>query len=347
MNTPIGEVPESTVPVTRPACRQATNRSCFDDVVGRQEEALRVAEELLADIELKRLAASEICLKANRLARILGHEDLLAFLALERNGYSGGPAERPWVDRAGRRAEDDKFWPMPLTTVEANLVAAREALEALRGGGNYSGDYASVAAREHDAKVAAYSKTLGLWSAICAQVVSTVYDLTAEAYHELLFSELQATLFADAQARVDGALAAASGSALAKIERVSDRLRDGDPESISHALTTCRRLIDSCADHLYKPRDVPYDLDGQPLKVGASNTLNRLQAFAHGQGISKSRRDRLRRALADLYERCSAGTHADVTAQEARFIFLQTYVVLGELLTLASDTGPGPNGAVH
>ena len=33
--------------------------------VGRQEEALRVAEELLTDIELKRLKASEIALKAS------------------------------------------------------------------------------------------------------------------------------------------------------------------------------------------------------------------------------------------------------------------------------------------
>lgn len=37
----------------------------------RQDEALRVAEELLADIELQRLKASEIVLKASRLARFI------------------------------------------------------------------------------------------------------------------------------------------------------------------------------------------------------------------------------------------------------------------------------------
>jgi hypothetical protein len=42
----------------------------------------------------------------------------------------------------------------------------------------------------------------------------------------------------------------------------------------------------------------------------------------------KNRRDRLRRTLADLYERCSAGTHVEVTLGEARFIFLQTYIPL-------------------
>ncbi|MDQ0921529.1 hypothetical protein QF038_000037 [Pseudarthrobacter sp. W1I19] len=39
----------------------------------------------------------------------------------------------------------------------------------------------------------------------------------------------------------------------------------------------------------------------------------------------------------ELYARCSAGTHAEADVQEARFVFLQTYVVLGEILTLGTD----------
>lgn len=236
--------------------------------VARQEEALRVAEELLADIELERLKASEIVLKANRVARLVGHDELLTFLALERNGYRSDRTDTDWISRAGRRAEQGKYYSIPLAQVEANREAAREALKTLQGGGDYSGEWALVAGREHDARIAAYSKILGLWSGICGQVVATIYDMLVEVYHELLFSELQATLFADTQTGVDGALAAASGSALAKIERVSDRLRDGDPESVSQALTTCRRLIDSCADHLFPARSEPYEVDGQPVKAG-------------------------------------------------------------------------------
>jgi hypothetical protein len=40
-------------------------------------------------------------------------------------------------------------------------------------------------------------------------------------------------LFVDTPEEVDGALAAASGTALEKIERISGRLRGGDPESVS------------------------------------------------------------------------------------------------------------------
>jgi hypothetical protein len=41
----------------------------------------------LTDIELKRLKASEVVLKASRLARLVGHTELTEFLGFERNGY--------------------------------------------------------------------------------------------------------------------------------------------------------------------------------------------------------------------------------------------------------------------
>lgn len=303
--------------------------------MGQQDEALRVAEELLADIELKRLKASEIVLKASRIARLVGHDELSELVAAERNGYTG--SETKWIKRAGRSSGDDdgKFFPQSISKVEAGLEAAQQAITALQGGGNYSGDYILGASRDHDNRISQQAHIASTWAGIAGQVVAAIYDMVAEIYHELLFSELQATLFADTQSKVDGSLAEASGSALEKIGRVSDRLRDGDPESVSQALTTCRRLIDSVADHVFPARAEPYAIGGETtLSVGSQNVLNRLQAYTYQRGVTKGRRDRLRRMLSDLYGRCSAGTHADVTVDEARFVFLQAYIALGEILTL-------------
>jgi hypothetical protein len=311
--------------------------------VGRQEEALRVAEELLADIELERLKASEIVLKASRLARLVGQDDLMEFVGYERNGYPTDGSANRWIDRSGRwsSSEKGKFYSVSISKVEALLASSQQAVEALRGGGNFSGDFIIPASRLHDDRIDSHATSAATLAGVCGQVVATVYDMVAEIYHELLFSELQATLFADTQTRVDGSLATASGSALDKIERVSDRLRDGDSESVSQALTTCRRLIDSCADHAFPAQDEPYAIGEEAtLTVGQNNVLDRLQAYVHQCDVPKSRRDRLRRTLGDLYGRCSAGTHAEVTVDEARFVFLQTYVALGEILTLAEATVP-------
>lgn len=309
----------------------------------RQIEALRLSESLLEDIELQRLKASEVVLKASRLARLVGHDDLQEFLAFERNGYAGSGWAK-WAESAGRRIPpkkndggDPKYRVDPLAAIESTVTSSQQAIDALHGGGNYSGEMAFVSSRDHDNRIASHALLVSRGTSICKQVISTVYELLVEIYHELLFSELQATLFAQAQAQVDGILAEAGGSALGKIEKVSTRLREGDPESVSHALTTCRRLIVAVADHLFPATDGVYDVGGQSLKVGDQNVLNRLQAYVHSTDVSKARRDRIRRGISDLFDRCSAGTHADVSVQEARFVFLQAYVLLGEVLTLTGD----------
>lgn len=315
---------------------------CSPRFVDKQAEAIRLSEDLLADIELQRLKTSEVVMKTSRLARLVGHDDLTTFLGYERNGYPLDGSAEEWVGAAGRWADKDEgtLYAKSIAKIEAQLEAARESVKAMQGGGNYSGDMILPASTQHDQRIAAHAANAGLWSGICGQVAATIYDLVAEIYHELLFSELQATLFADTQTLVDGSLAVASGTALDKIERVSARLRDGDPESVSQALTTCRRLIDSCADYVFPAKDESYDLgDGVTVMVGKQQVLNRLQAFTHACGVSKGRRGRLRLTMRELYDRCSTGTHADVTVEEARFVFLQTYVALGEILTLDEPEG--------
>lgn len=48
----------------------------------------------------------------------------------------------------------------------------------------------------------------------------------------------------------------------------------------------------------------------------------------------KGRRDRLSRTLHDIWELASAGDHSDIDVVQARYAFLQTYVVIGEILAL-------------
>ncbi|MEV6012714.1 hypothetical protein AB0M29_38770 [Streptomyces sp. NPDC051976] len=185
------------------AIRQSSSRRAVRPV-GRQEEAIRVADELLADIELKRLKASEVVLKASRLARLVGHTELTEFLGFERDGYPSDGSAAAWIERAGRWAEQEKktFYTLSIAKVEAQAEAFQQAIDALRGGGNYSGDKALLASCDHDTRIVQSSANLGVWTGICGQVVATVYGMVTEIYHELLFSQLQASLFGDTQEAV-------------------------------------------------------------------------------------------------------------------------------------------------
>jgi hypothetical protein len=93
-------------------------------------------------------------------------------------------------------------------------------------------------------------------------------------------------------------------------------------------------LIDAVADYVFPARDEPYDLNGQLLTVKHNAVLNRINAYLHGRGVPGGRADRLRRGVSGIYERVSKGVHAGVDGREARYVFLSTYVFLGEVLTL-------------
>lgn len=113
-----------------------------------------------------------------------------------------------------------------------------------------------------------------------------------------------------------------------------DRLSEGDIEAISQALTTCRRIIDAFADAIFPATDKTVMIDGNEIKLDASKVQNRINAFVNTHCDSKSRTKRIRQNLGNLYDRVSAGVHNDVTPEEARALFLNTYLFLGEVLHL-------------
>jgi hypothetical protein len=53
---------------------------------------------------------------------------------------------------------------------------------------------------------------------------------------------------------------------------------------------------------------------------------------------STSRRKRLKQSLSNIYDRLSSGVHNNIAPEEAQSIFLQTYLYLGEVVTLGKDS---------
>jgi hypothetical protein len=58
-----------------------------------------------------------------------------------------------------------------------------------------------------------------------------------------LFGDLQAETFRAVQAEIDARLIPLSGTALAKIEAIGERLPVGDAKSVGHAMSTVRRVV--------------------------------------------------------------------------------------------------------
>lgn len=119
-------------------------------------------------------------------------------------------------------------------------------------------------------------------------------------------------------------------------------LRKGDQESLSHAMTSCRRAMNRLADHLFPAKEKPVVCsDGKEHALGENKWRNRLIEWVSVRQRStrykgaviaeiKSFANKLE-ALADL---ASKGVHAEVETHEAKHCVVHTVLLVDELMQM-------------
>jgi hypothetical protein len=168
---------------------------------------------------------------------------------------------------------------------------------------------------------------------IKSRVVSLIHDFATSVYYQNTFDALAENIFDNYKKDIDLLIAENLGDVIEQIPSVISRLAENKSESISQALTTCRRIIDSFADHIYPASDSTINIGGNELSLKKDKVQNRINAYIYDNCESESRRKKLRQNLSNLYERVSVGVHSDVNSHEAKSLFFNTYLLLGEILT--------------
>ncbi|AYO11838.1 hypothetical protein D0784_21190 [Vibrio campbellii] len=305
----------------------------------RSEHILGLAKELLDDIELSRTSAESLILKASRLARWVGSEEIRYWLKLEMQGYNSsnevslkymGITGR-WVDREKQRG----YWG-PLAQQEAAIIAEQAKLRAMRVP-DTAGDMAFIATKKVTDEMTSSASYISKLSGIKSRVLAKLHEFVSEIYYEKQFDSLSESIFERYKGDVDSLIGEACGEVLEQIPSVMSRLAEGNQEAISQSLTTCRRVIDSFADSIFPPSEETIEIGGNQLSLAANRHQNRINAYIHQRIDSNTRKKRFRQNLANLYDRVSTGVHNEVTVEEARALFLNTYLLIGEILHLPSN----------
>lgn len=300
----------------------------------RSEHILELAKELLDDIELSRLSAESLLLKASRLARWVGSDEIKYWINLEMKGYNGSnEISLKYMGITGRwvnREEKKGYWG-PLAQQEAALEAQNIKLRSMSTP-DTSGDWAFRVMQMHQEQMASTTNYISTLSGIKSRVLAHLHNFVSEVYYEKEFDSLSESIFEKYKSEVDTLISVHCGDVLQQIPSVMSRLAEGSPESISQALSTARRIIDSFADSIFPPTEETINIGGNDVTLGANKHQNRINAFVHQRIDSKSRKTKIRQNLSNLYDRVSTGVHNDVTAEEARSLFLNTYLLLGEVL---------------
>ena len=97
---------------------------------------------------------------------------------------------------------------------------------------------------------------------------------------ELSFAGVNADIFERHRRRVESYLSQIAPSVLDQFTAAYRRAREDDAESKTHALTTCRRILEAVADVAYPARtEKVQDSTGKVRSVGATDYINRLWIF--------------------------------------------------------------------
>lgn len=302
----------------------------------KSEHVFSLAQELLDDIELSKLSAEALLLKATRLARLAGSEKIQNWLSYEMGGYnSRDNISLEFMGRTGRwiNVEEKTGYWGSLAQQEAAIQTLKIELQNVRVP-ELGGDTAYRTAKMLMERAASISTKISKISGIRSRVISLLHEFVAGIYYEKAFSGLAEDIFGSYKEEIDARIAEQCGDVLEKLPFIYDRLREGDSEAVSQGLTTCRRIIDAFANAIYPPSEKTVEIGGNTLKLGANHHQNRLNAYIAERVLSDSRRQKLRQSLSNLYSRVSAGVHDEVTPQEAKALLLSTYLFLGEVLTL-------------
>jgi len=350
-------------------------------LTGLTEYRLQLADEVLQDIEQDREAAERLLFKAVRLADVAGDKDVKAWLECELSGYPKDiPASLvAWLNKTGRRSVVPLTTAELLANGVA-VMASGHGREVLADGsevrvdreslpriedhvipsfdGAWKGNavFAKVAKRSgpHGTQPKGYDPSaweksqnrmatdLIKYQQIAKRVRAELHSYVVGVFHRFAFSEIANSIFDRHKTAVDSLLRVTVPEVVDKVPAIYDRLAAApDPEAVSQAMVSVRRMIAAFADTVCPPRAQPSidEASGAAHELTQKEVLNRIDECLKKCG-SKTRGERLSKSVRALYDRVSAGIKDDITAGEAQSLFLTTYLTLGEI---AEATGLGPS----
>jgi len=298
-------------------------------------EVLRLSDVLLNDLESSTVSLDLILAKAYRLAEATSNEEAMTWIGYELQGYDTSTATGRKYSRLTQRWDglSEKGYFQGASGLAQTIEAMTHTLQVHKEF-TPSGDYATVQQMEKARQVNEWAASISPMQKIISALKAQILIFVSRTRAEIQFSETSRSIFDEYQREVDRILAAEAGQAFERFPSVFERLRQGDSEAISHALTSCRRIIDAFADAMFPATEETVTVDDQELDCGKDKPRNRLRAYLAKNISSKSRRDRLNKNVGELYSKISAGVHSDVSLDEARALVLNTYLFLGEIALL-------------
>lgn len=251
-------------------------------------------------------------------------------------------ASREMIDGSGN------FYVVAIDQIEVAIAGLEEAMAERDVPPNlHSLDAGMLIKRQEEAQ-AKLAPQLGSLRNILSRVRQSTHDYLLATEAELDSGREESRFFDQVYTRINSLLNTYAPDAAKQFVAAQDRLSAGDSEAISHALTSCRRMIESLANTLYPATsEEKIGVDGIAREMSNEAYKNRLLQYVQ-ENVGKHQSGAVLQAvISDLGKRLNAldalaskGVHAHPSVAEAHTCVLQVYLLAGDLLSIAEETSP-------
>lgn len=327
----------------------------------RIDEARKVSEALLDDLENSSAKIDAILMRAKRLARLMRDSDAQVWLDLETKGYPDGFSFSElgscikYATSGGRiDLKKSKYYTPSLPSFEADAESDEALLNSLRTANapttkvkdfvekNATEAFMATQLKLQAQQKKSYTSSKALYSSMKA----AIHNYATDTYLAVELGDVAEDIFEGARNLVDTFIRSHCPKAAEKIVAINERMSDGSIESLSAALTSCRRLLMDVADSVFPARDEEWkDRKGRVRKVGIEQYKNRILAYLADLGESEgsyalleSELEHLASRLDVIYEKTCKGVHIDVSLEEARLAVIHIYLFIGEIATYTNQS---------
>ena len=325
------------------------------------EKALEACEKVIDGIEDSTITTESALLQCSKIARLTNDEENLIWLQYEYGGYPKNNDGRVISDawniayKKGRGYQKDGklyIFTELASELEEKITAQQKAVgNFTTNGASVSGELALLAMDRLTTNVHRSTITMVADVAIAqkrlASLKAQYYEYALKKHIELNFGNVATDVFARYREQVDLAFSELSKETLLKLQAIEGKINSGNPEMYSQALTTCRRLFESTAvelfskhfpdykDKVYKTKSgAEIDVSGNHYKNKLSAVIEKLEDKSMKKTLVGSNVIYLLDWIDNLSNLQCEGEHSDITKEDAERCILQTYMCLGDVLTL-------------
>lgn len=169
-----------------------------------------------------------------------------------------------------------------------------------------------------------------------------VHEFLSITEKQIKYSQINMDIFEKYRRYVDSKLNVIAPKTLEQLTTAYKRSSEEHSEARSHTVLSCRRILKSIADHIYPvPKEPIIGHDGKVRNLTDDKYIARLWQYIADKAKGTASGDLMLGQINDLgyridsiYKLTNKGTHADISEFEVNQCVIQTYLLIGDILSL-------------